>query len=964
MKRSALKILASMLAIILLFPYAAVNAASAGSAAIEENGGSTLIFTSDMLKDGAGGKGVVSKGLAYNDGRIFLKYTASGSAANEYYLELTIPDKLPVTEYPYFKIGYKAYTEAYNDSVVSDINISVSGKRYWSGHKPTLDFSGVYSELCFSAKYISNGENGGKYSDFTADDTYSALRFMPWGVHTLAERGESDYFMIEYIAFFKTEEAADNYTTQNDRRTNALNISAEGKLALEGLSPVGSDRFAYMTRVSESGIATDNTSIIIKCGSDISIKSNPIVKLSYVSNISASSMIDFNVGVYIDGVSERLFGPRVEFIADGEPHTLTVDLSKLNYTGGSGALEDPKAYENLWDALDDKFGYLKLKPFDRKAMSKGEYFGIEYMMFFPTVEAAEAYTLPAASFEILGDVNSDGNADTLDVLYLARHLAGVSGYEQADESSADIDCDGRITASDLTLLARKLAAWDGYESLYFKVADDALVSTLDSEFEALKNTIIASDSEWRKASEANNVYYVSNNGNDQNDGLSPSSAFRTFKNLTSKKLKSGDVVLFERGGLWRERLTCVAGVTYSAYGSGAKPKLYGSVDAADSEAFTEVGTNLWLYNACTFDINSADIGAIIFNDGEAYGCRILDGDNGNLLKIGHDSLVSNGLEKWYRPVKAFSGAADLEHDLEYYLEPESGDLYIYSDKGNPGARFESVELSVKGNIVRGASDCTIDNLCLKYGASHGIGSGTVSNLTVRNCEIGWIGGAIQNYKNSATGRFGNGIEIYGGCDRFSVYNNYVYECFDCGLTVQEQGTLAAGSKMLELNAFFTNNAVERCNSPLEAWLTVGSEPDENSFKYMNNVVYEYNLCRDSGYGFGGYIHSKTDNNMFYGAGKTNAVMTNCYIRNNKMWRARKYIMKAVPTSTAHGKGFIWENNMILVNSGLFGLLGTDPAAADGNMREYKFDEPTLTLMRLTGALGKNRFYKYTLDGDS
>jgi hypothetical protein len=32
-------------------------------------------------------------------------------------------------------------------------------------------------------------------------------------------------------------------------------------------------------------------------------------------------------------------------------------------------------------------------------------------------------------------------------------------------------------------------------------------------------------------------------------------------------------------------------------------------------------------------------------------------------------------------------------------------------------------------------------------------------------------------------RFGNGIEIFGACDGFTAENNYVYQCYDTGITV-------------------------------------------------------------------------------------------------------------------------------------------------------------------------------------
>lgn len=118
------------------------------------------------------------------------------------------------------------------------------------------------------------------------------------------------------------------------------------------------------------------------------------------------------------------------------------------------------------------------------------------------------------------------------------------------------------------------------------------------------------------------VYYVSNSGNDLNDGLSTETAWNTLDKVNSGAwtwegqlnseqfpeylwasehlseqvaLKSGDTVLFERGGLWRGRLQTVEGVTYSAYGDGDKPRIYGSPEdgtGAENWPLLEGTTNI------------------------------------------------------------------------------------------------------------------------------------------------------------------------------------------------------------------------------------------------------------------------------------------------------------------------------------------------------------------------------------
>lgn len=71
-------------------------------------------------------------------------------------------------------------------------------------------------------------------------------------------------------------------------------------------------------------------------------------------------------------------------------------------------------------------------------------------------------------------------------------------------------------------------------------------------------------------------YYVSTNGNDSNNGLTPETAWATLAKVNAANddgtLHAGDGVFFQRGGLWRGGLRCAFGVTYSAYGTGEKPK--------------------------------------------------------------------------------------------------------------------------------------------------------------------------------------------------------------------------------------------------------------------------------------------------------------------------------------------------------------------------------------------------------
>ncbi|MBO4733877.1 MAG: hypothetical protein J5662_05295, partial [Clostridia bacterium] len=113
-------------------------------------------------------------------------------------------------------------------------------------------------------------------------------------------------------------------------------------------------------------------------------------------------------------------------------------------------------------------------------------------------------------------------------------------------------------------------------------------------------------------------YYISPDGNDNNNGLSPKTAVKTLNAdviYGIGKLKPGDALLFERGGVWRmsNRITLREGVIYGSYGTGEKPTLLGSAkNYASKEYWTpSKKANIW---KCT--IPDTDIGLIVFNHGE------------------------------------------------------------------------------------------------------------------------------------------------------------------------------------------------------------------------------------------------------------------------------------------------------------------------------------------------------------
>lgn len=309
------------------------------------------------------------------------------------------------------------------------------------------------------------------------------------------------------------------------------------------------------------------------------------------------------------------------------------------------------------------------------------------------------------------------------------------------------------------------------------------------------------------------IYYVSNRGNDANDGSTPESAWKTFKNADAEAqtLKEGDKILFERGGIYRGSLQLVSGVTYSAYGDGEMPHLYGSLRNYAKPDLWEADSKdgIWKMNVGMM----RDVGNIVFD---------------------HDYL-----EKW--AMKRLTLA--LKENFDFYHDKENGVLYLYFDKGNPGEVYHDIQVCSDEHILWGKDfmhDICIEDLCVKYTGGHGIcfWNGT-KNITVRNCEIGCIGGSLLEWDLDCEVRYGNGFEVVDNCDGILVEDNYVYHCYDAGITHQSSYPLGCKQR----NIIFRRNKIEYCNYNIEYYVSC-----ENGI--IENTVYEDNLLRYAGYGFG------------------------------------------------------------------------------------------------------------------
>ena len=336
--------------------------------------------------------------------------------------------------------------------------------------------------------------------------------------------------------------------------------------------------------------------------------------------------------------------------------------------------------------------------------------------------------------------------------------------------------------------------------------------------------------------------YVSNKGNDANNGLSESTPVATI-DAAQKIAVSGDAILFERGGEWRVNFTTIPGVYYGAYGNGVKPLLNGNLtgDAADASLWTLVeGTT----NIYTFKEKLRDVGNIIYNDGSIYTEKLVPMINDKLElcinNVKYDPKTSHTRNNTFFMVYDNITSKTLNMPQTY------GTLYLRCDEGNPGAVYNNIEIASYGHTMIAKSDNTIENLCIMYAGGHGITAGTCKNLIIRNCEIGWIGGTSQYINDGKNTRYGNGIQIYGGCDNFVIDNCYVYECYDAGISPQYSA--GGTNEVLLKNIFYTNNVIDKCIYNIEYFM--GKTASGNAERYIKTMHFTGNILARSGYGWG------------------------------------------------------------------------------------------------------------------
>lgn len=389
----------------------------------------------------------------------------------------------------------------------------------------------------------------------------------------------------------------------------------------------------------------------------------------------------------------------------------------------------------------------------------------------------------------------------------------LSSEEETEDLQKEIDSAPNMET--------EIAPADTGTATYLSTEEDArLKEDLQKEIDFILNTeteIVHSDTYIPGQTYTGTAYYVSAVGDDDNDGLSPETAWQSAakvgrESMEGGVLQFGDAVFFRRGDIFRSfdfdagttPFTCrIDGITYSAYGEGDKPIITSSPEnGTGAEKWQlayedENGVKIWkFYNQLT------DIAMVVCDD-EVVADRVYEWCAEENVEdgSGYESCILSG---WWmhedEGVELLGELLPLEktlvEDMTFVSRPSRwpaqedmntagvGPLYLRCDAGNPGELFDSIEFSgfeVFGLISLEANDIVFDNLSLKYTGTSFIKNWlswkAYQNTVIQNCEFAYGGGSVSHYNiwdgNPVIEAQGDGI--YCVVRNATIKNNYMHD---------------------------------------------------------------------------------------------------------------------------------------------------------------------------------------------
>ena len=370
------------------------------------------------------------------------------------------------------------------------------------------------------------------------------------------------------------------------------------------------------------------------------------------------------------------------------------------------------------------------------------------------------------------------------------------------------------------------------------------------------------------------TYYVdATNGNDNNGGLSQSTAWKTIAKVNNSNFLPGDYTLFKRGEVWRGQLTVPSSgsngnpITFGAYGSGNKPVIDGS---SFVNGWSKYSNTVYVKENVT-PAHSANCGMVRVDD-----TTIL------AYNADKDALSEGEFHYLFADKKLYirlAGDADpADHTIK--VDYQHASILI---SGNDYIVVEDLQLEGGRNGIRvqNGSDYNIVQDCIvRYTGDDGMklqGDFTaVTNNTFRRNDIRYVGGAERPALTSPWGIHIDS-DVAGSSSNNTISDNLIRDTQHGAIYLRY-----ADSTTISRNASY------------------GSRKSCYSINNSDSCIITYNIMDhdgDNNWDTGFDIKNGSHNNLIYG----NTLICNGNDNGLRVWE----------TST----GTIFKNN-IIVNTGV------------------------------------------------
>ncbi len=497
----------------------------------------------------------------------------------------------------------------------------------------------------------------------------------------------------------------------------------------------------------------------------------------------------------------------------------------------------------------------------------------------------------------------------------SKSVWAMAQKDTADETMSGIINDAKDAGDPLYIYNEDGTQKFNPASLYMGKTSNA--AEINAAANALREKVLNSTSV--EAPAGRTTYYISGSeiAGPENSGTSPEAPLSSSNHdKIYEALETGNCnILFERGYVYRDVSLMIWGsnVFIGAYGADErKPILVGSdKNYAVDTVWEEFKPNIWKTDVTAImgheqaegvlsegttqqqtalagykNLYIPDIGAIVFDHGKmvASAGKVVSNVREEIDEFTDEKVEQQLVNNYDFWCNVYPEQVDGED--KYYV-------YLYLNTGNPAELFTGIEMVPNKHVIYAnngnAENIDVDNLSIKY-AGEAVATSAVDDVTITNCEIGYIGGTLM-YSDGYQ-RHGNGITLYNEINGALVENNWVYQCYDDGYTNQaergDQENILVKGNLFEYNLYHVTTWTGKEHS------RPGADPVSDDT--LRNITFEDNVMRFAGYGHGtfnrGRFGSSTVGATNISIGSEQSRLENVVVKNNYFDTSYRYLARS------------------------------------------------------------------------